>query len=77
MANPTGTGLKPAKKGERLVGRKPGVPNRFTSDLKEAILGAAEDIGEIEEIEILDKDGNSTGKFRRRRFIEALVEAGR
>jgi hypothetical protein len=42
MANPAGTGLKPAKKGERLVGRKPGVPNRFTQDLKDAILGAAE-----------------------------------
>ena len=28
-----------------------------------ALLDAAEEVGEVEEEEILDKDGNSTGKF--------------
>jgi hypothetical protein len=45
------------------VGRKSGVPNNFTRELKEALLDAAEEVGEVEEEEILDKDGNSTGKF--------------
>jgi hypothetical protein len=47
------------------VGRKPGVPNNFTRELKEALLDAAEEVGEVDEEEIFDKDGNSTGKFRR------------
>jgi hypothetical protein len=35
-------------------------------DLKEALLDAAEEVGEVEETEILDKDGNSTGQFSRK-----------
>ncbi len=31
---------------------------KFTQELKEAILEVAEEVGEVEEIEILDKDGN-------------------
>jgi hypothetical protein len=38
----------------------------FGRDLKEALLDAAQEVGEVEETEILDKDGNSTGQFRRK-----------
>ena len=31
----------------------------FTQELKEAILEVAEEVGEVEEIEILDKDGGA------------------
>ena len=41
-------------------------PLAFGRDLKEALLDAAEEVGEVEETEILDKDGNSTGQFRRK-----------
>jgi len=35
-------------------------------DLKEALLDAAQEVGEVEETEILDKDGKPTGQFRRK-----------
>ena len=34
---------------------------KFTQELKEAILEVAEEVGEVEEIEILDKDGRNSG----------------
>jgi len=60
MANVAGRGLRSAKKGERPGGRPPGSQNRFTRELKEELLGAADDVGEIEETPILDKDGKPT-----------------
>jgi hypothetical protein len=42
------------------------VPNKFTRELKEALLRAAEEVGEVEEVPILDKDGKPTGKMRYR-----------
>jgi hypothetical protein len=65
MSNPNPVNPFPKNRKVR-VGRKPGVPNNFTRELKEALLDAAEEVGEVEEEEILDKDGNSTGKFRRK-----------
>ncbi len=38
--------LKPFEKGhKKMGGRKPGVPNKFTRDLKNAIINAAEHVG--------------------------------
>jgi hypothetical protein len=65
MSNPNPVNPFPKNRKVR-VGRKPGVPNNFTRELKEALLDAAEEVGEVEEEEIFDKDGESTGKFRRR-----------
>ena len=44
---------------------------KFTQELKEAILEVAEEVGEVEEIEILDKDGNrwSPGRSKTRSGI--------
>lgn len=39
------TGLVPFKKGHRQTGRQKGVPNKFTTKLKDAILAAAEASG--------------------------------
>jgi hypothetical protein len=39
------------------AGRKPGVRNKFVTELKEAFLQAAEDVGEVEEEPIFDKKG--------------------
>jgi hypothetical protein len=64
MANPTGHGLKPMQKGQRQGGRKPGSQNLFTRDLKEALLEAAEEVGEVIEEPILGKDGKPTGMTR-------------
>jgi hypothetical protein len=64
MANPTGQGLKPIQKGRRQGGRRPGSQNLFTRDLKEAILEAAEEVGEVIEEPILDKNGKPTGMTR-------------
>jgi hypothetical protein len=61
MPNPTGQGLKLAKKGERRGGRQPGGQNLFTRELKEALLDAAQEVGEIEEIDVLDEKGKPTG----------------
>jgi len=66
MANPTGQGLKSAKKGERRGGRQPGSSNLFGRELKEALLDAAQEVGEVEEIEVLDADGKPTGMTRMR-----------
>ena len=67
MANIIGRGLKPAnKKGERRGGRQSGSMNAFGRDLKEALLNAAEAIGEVEETEILGKDGKPTGHVTRK-----------
>jgi hypothetical protein len=60
--NATGAGLKSAKKGERPGGRKPGVPNKTTQQLKDAILEAADRLGYLEEMPVLDADGKPTGK---------------
>jgi hypothetical protein len=48
MPNPTGQGLPPGKKGELPGGRKPGSTNLFARELKEALLDAAQEVGEIE-----------------------------
>jgi len=67
MANVIGRGLKPAnKKGERRGGRQPGSMNSLGRDLKEALLDAAQEVGEVEETEIFDKDGKPTGQFSRK-----------
>ena len=45
---------------------------KFTQELKEAILEVVEEVGEVEEIEILDKDGNrrwSPGRSKTRSGI--------
>jgi hypothetical protein len=66
MPNPTGHGLKPIQKGERRAGagRPSGAPNRFPQELKQAMLDAASEVGEINEEPILDRDGNPTGMTR-------------
>jgi hypothetical protein len=66
MPNPTGLGLKPIQKGERRAGtgRPSGAPNRFPQELKQAMLDAASEVGEINEEPILDRDGNPTGMTR-------------
>ena len=66
MPNPTGQGLKSAKKGERRGGRQPGSSNLFGRELKEALLDAAQEVGEVEETDVLDKDGKPTGTTRMR-----------
>ena len=43
--NPTGKGFKPNKKGERRGGRQTGTLNTVTSDLKDDLLTAAEELG--------------------------------
>ena len=46
MSNPNP--VNPLPKGRKSnAGRKPGVPNKFTQELKEAILEAAEEVGEV------------------------------
>lgn len=43
---PQGGNLKPFEKGhKKMGGRKPGVPNKFTRDVREAILAAANNLG--------------------------------
>lgn len=43
------------KKGhQKMGGRKAGTPNKFTTSLKDDTLGAAEDVGMIEEHPIVD-----------------------
>ena len=57
--------VNPFPKGRKSnAGRKPGVPNKFTRELKEALLRAAEDVGEVREQDILDADGKPTGRTR-------------
>jgi len=38
----------------------------FGRELKEALLDAAQEVGEVEEIEVLDADGKPTGMTRMR-----------
>jgi hypothetical protein len=52
--------LKPIKKGERRVGRKPGTPNKTTQILKDALLDAATAVGFPMEVTLLDDDGVPT-----------------
>jgi hypothetical protein len=52
--------LKPIKKGERRVGRKPGTLNKTTQILKDALLDAATAVGFPEEITLLDDAGTPT-----------------
>jgi hypothetical protein len=73
MANPTGHGLKQVQKGQRLGGRQPGSQNVFTRELKEAILQAAEEVGEVEEVQVLDKDGKPTGQTKLKDGKDGLV----
>jgi hypothetical protein len=42
-----------------LLGANLAFQIKFTQELKEAILEVAEEVGEVEEIEILDKDGGA------------------
>ena len=48
----------------KMGGRKAGTPNKLTTSLKDDTLGAAEDVGMIEEHKIVDKDGKQTGGTR-------------
>jgi len=64
------------KRGQKKVpgsGRQSGSMNSFGRDLKEALLDAAQEVGEVVETEILDKDGNSTSFGRD--LKEALLDA--
>ena len=45
MTNPSGTGLRPAQKGERRGGRRAGAQNTFSAELKEAFKQAASNAG--------------------------------
>ena len=54
------------KKGESRsagAGRKAGVPNKTTQDLKEAILNSAEQLGYLKEVPILNAAGMPSGRF--------------
>ena len=57
MPNPTGKGLKPNKPGERRGGRQAG-----TRDLRTLVREAAEAIGFIERVPVLDAEGKPTGR---------------
>jgi hypothetical protein len=52
------------KKRARGGGRKAGVPNIRTQVLKDAMLLAADQVGEIEVIKVLDDDGQPTGEIK-------------
>jgi len=47
--------------GRKRPGRPPGSPNKTTQILKDALLGAASELGFLEEITLLDDDGQPTG----------------
>jgi hypothetical protein len=62
MGNPET--LKSNQRGQRQNGgRKPGVPNQTTQMLKDALLLAAEQVGEIRKVQVLDADGNPTDEI--------------
>jgi len=61
MPNPTGKGLKPNKPGERRGGRQAG-----TRDLRTLVREAAEAIGFIERVPVLDAEGKPTGRIELR-----------
>jgi hypothetical protein len=44
------------------AGRRPGVPNKFTAELKEAFLQAANNAGFMMEVPRLDAEGKETGR---------------
>ena len=51
------------KKPKSRRGRPPGSQNVNTQMLKDALLLAAEQVGEIRKVPVLDADGNPTGEF--------------
>jgi hypothetical protein len=53
----------PFKKGHNKKGRPPGMPNIRTQVLKDAMLLAADQVGEIKIIKVLDADGKPTGEI--------------
>jgi hypothetical protein len=59
MANRTGKGLIPNRPGERRGGRKPG----SRRDLRTLIRDAAEEMGFIQRVPVLDADGKPTGRL--------------
>lgn len=71
--NPTGKGFKPNKKGERRGGRQTGTLNTVTSDLKDDLLTAAEELGFPKVMPILDANGEPTGETE----LIATAEQGR
>jgi hypothetical protein len=54
------------QKGNKVAGRKAGQPNLVTRDIKTLIRGAAEAVGFIERIAILDAEGAPTGRYEMR-----------
>jgi hypothetical protein len=55
----------PFKKGDgRKKGRPPGMQNVRTQVLKDAMLLAADQVGEIAVIKVLDDDGKPTGEIK-------------
>ena len=62
LAAPSDERLQKGQKKIEGTGRKPGQRNRLTTDMKEALLAAATNVGFVREEDLLDKDGKSTGK---------------
>jgi hypothetical protein len=60
MANPNPTNK--FQKGHKPVGRKPGLPNLMTRDIKTLIREAAEEAGFIQRVPVLDEAGKPTGR---------------
>jgi hypothetical protein len=65
MANPHPVS-KFQKGHNRVGGRKPGQPNFMTRDIKTIIRKAAEEVGFIRRVPVLDAEGKPTGRMETR-----------